>query len=299
LHIIPSDWERHLYVCPLRFSDYRQLVDLNTVEAVSAPSRRDELWPLGTEDAVLAGGTWLFSEPQPHIRRLVDITALGWPPVLLDGNGIELAATCTVAEVSRLSAELPGDWIAAPLLNQCGTALLASFKILGSATVGGNVCLSFPAGSMISLISALDGRVTVWRADGSEYRLPVTQFVTGMATNVLAVGDVLRSVHLPAAALRGRTAFRKLAPSQLGRSAVVVTGRRDTAADGGRFVLSVTAATVRPYVFDFRALPGVDEVQAGVATIPDDAWTRDPHGDPDWRRAMTLLLAGQVRAELA
>ncbi|MGX9790231.1 FAD binding domain-containing protein [Mycobacterium sp. MMS18-G62] len=274
-------------------------MDLNTVESVSAPRRRDELWPLGPGDAVLAGGTWLFSEPQPHIRRLVDITAMGWPPVVLDDNGIELAATCTVTEVSRLAAALPSAWVAAPLLNQCARALLASFKIMGSATVGGNFCLSFPAGSMISLASALDGRVTVWRGDGSEYQMPATQFVTGMATNALAVGDVLRSVRLPAAALRGRTAFRKLAPSRLGRSAVVVIGRRDAPGDGGRFALSVTAATVRPYVFEFPSMPDTDAVGAAVATIPEDAWTRDAHGDPDWRRAMTFLLAGQVHTELA
>jgi CO/xanthine dehydrogenase FAD-binding subunit len=276
-------------------------VDLNTVEAVSLPASRDELWPLGAGDAVLAGGTWLFSEPQPHLRRLVDITALGWQPIVLSDTGIELAATCTVAEVSRLSADLPAshsDWVAAPLLHQCCAALLASFKILASATVGGNICLSFPAGAMISLASALDGRVTVWRADGNDYELPVTEFVTGMATNVLASGDVLRSLHLPAAALRARTAFRKLAPSPLGRSGVVVIGRRDTAADGGRFVLAVTAATVRPYVFAFPSMPDADAMRAAHATIPDDAWTRDPHGDPDWRRAMTLLLAEQIRAEL-
>ena len=114
-------------------------MDLNTVEAVSVPTSRDELWPLGAEDAVLAGGTWLFSEPQPHLRRLVDITAMGWQPIAVSDNGIELAATCTVAEVSRLSASLPAsrpDWFAAPLMHQCSTALLASFKILGSATVG-------------------------------------------------------------------------------------------------------------------------------------------------------------------
>jgi CO/xanthine dehydrogenase FAD-binding subunit len=281
--------------------DYLRLVDLNTVEVVSVPTCRGELWPLGAGDAVLAGGTWLFSEPQPHLRRLVDITAMGWQPIAVSDNGIELAATCTVAEVSRLSAALLAsrpDWVAAPLLHHCCAALLASFKILGSATVGGNICLSFPAGAMISLASALEGRVTVWRADGGDYELPVAQFVTGMGTNVLAAGDVLRSLYLPAAALRARTAFRKLAPSPLGRSGVVVIGRRNTAADGGRFVLSVTAATVRPYVFGFGSAPDADEVAAAHATIPDAAWTRDPHGDPDWRRAMTLLLAEQIRAEL-
>jgi CO/xanthine dehydrogenase FAD-binding subunit len=277
-------------------------VDLNTVDAVVMPIRRDEVWPLGPGDAVLAGGTWLFSEPQPHLRRLVDLTSLGWPPITLRDNEIELSATCTVAEVSALSTQLTNsrpDWVAAPLFHQCCTALLASFKIWATATVGGNICLSFPAGAMISLASALDAQLVVWRADGGDYRLPVTEFVTGSAMNRLAPGDVLRSVHLPAQALRARTAYRKLAPSPLGRSGVVVIGRRDTAADGGRFVLSVTAATVRPYVFEFASLPDRAELVAAQSGIPHDAWTDDPHGDPDWRRAMTLLLAEQVRAELS
>jgi CO/xanthine dehydrogenase FAD-binding subunit len=276
-------------------------VDLNTVEVIDVPTHCDDVWPLGPDDAVLAGGTWLFSEPQVHLRRLVDITRLGWQPIVMQDNGIELAATCTIAEVSRLSAELTArrpEWAAAPLLHQCCTALLASFKVWHTATVGGNVCLSFPAGAMISLASALDGVVTVWRADGSEYVLPITEFVTGSSTNVLTTGDVLRSVWLPAAALRATTAFRKLAPSPLGRSGMVVIGRRNTRADGAGFVLSITAATVRPYVFAFPGVPDAAAVQAAHATIPDDAWTIDAHGDPDWRRGVSLVLAEQIRAEL-
>ncbi|MCV7133054.1 FAD binding domain-containing protein [Mycobacterium hodleri] len=272
-------------------------MDLTTVETVSTPRQRDELWPIGASDAVLAGGTWLFSEPQLRTRRLVDLTQLGWAPVLVDANGIELAATCTVAQVSALSAELPlthPDWLAAPLFHQCCTALLASFKVWAEATVGGNLCLSFPAGSMISLSSALAGEVLVWRPDGDDYRMPVADFVTGNSANVLSVGDVLRSIHLPASALRGRTAYRKLAPSPLGRSGIVVIGRVDR---DGTFVLSITAATVRPYVFTLASVD-VDAVRRAHADIPDDAWTVDPHGDPDWRRAVSLVLAEQICAEL-
>lgn len=172
--------------------------------------------------------------------------------------------------------------------------MLASFKVWNEATVGGNLCLSFPAGSMISLACALDGEVLVWRADGDDYRMPVAEFVTGNATNVMGVGDVVRSVHLPATALRGRTAYRKLAPSPLGRSGIVVIGRVD---DDGTFVLSITAATVRPYVFTLASVD-VDAVRRAHAGIPDDAWTDDPHGDPDWRRGVSLVLAEQVCAEL-
>ena len=277
--------------------DYLRQVDLNTVETISTPRQRADLFPIGPSDAVVAGGTWLFSEPQPGTRRLVDLAQLGWPAITLHDDEIELAATCTVAQVSDLSTSLPSDrpdWLAAPVFHQCCTALLASFKIWTTATVGGNVCLSFPAGSMISLASALAGEVVVWRADGNDYRLPITEFVTGKATNVLAVGDVVRSIHLPGSALRGRTAYRKLAPSPLGRSGIVVIGRLDT---DGTFALSITAATVRPYVFEFASVDveGVREAHSG---IPDHAWTDDPHGDPDWRRAVSLVLAEQVCAEL-
>ena len=41
---------------------------------------------------MLAGGTWLFSEPQPHLRQLIDLTGLGWSPITLGDNEIELAA---------------------------------------------------------------------------------------------------------------------------------------------------------------------------------------------------------------
>lgn len=277
-------------------------MDLNTVEALAVPTRRADVWPLGPGDAVLAGGTWLFSEPQVHVRRLVDITQLGWSPITLGDNGIEVAATCTIERLAELSATLPAhrpEWHAAPLFRWGATALLASFKVWKTATVGGNVCLGFPAGAMISLISALNGSVVVWRQDGSDYTMRITDFVTGEATTALASGEILRAVQLPAAALRARTAARKLAPSPLGRSGIVVIGRRDTDADGGRFVLSITAATVRPYVFEFDCVPESSALRDAHAGIGEHAWTRDAHGDPDWRRGVSLVLAEQIRQELA
>jgi CO/xanthine dehydrogenase FAD-binding subunit len=168
-----------------------------------------------------------------------------------------------------------------------------------TATVGGNVCLSFPAGAMISLLAALDGEVTVWRSDGTDRRSAITSFVTGDTANRLEAGEVVRSLHMPGAALRGRTAFRKLAPTALGRSSIVVIGRRDTAADGGRFTVSFTAATVRPIVFRFDGVPDAAALREAHATIADEDWTRDAHGDPEWRRAVSLVLAEQTRAELS
>src|SRR5690606_13531251 len=97
-----------------------------------------------------------------------------------------------------------------PLIQQCCRSFLASFKIWNAATVGGNICMSLPAGPMISLATALEGVATIVEPDGGERRLPVEQFVTGNQRNVLQPGELLRAIELPASALARRTAFRRM-----------------------------------------------------------------------------------------
>ncbi|GED89891.1 hypothetical protein TNCT6_69760 [Streptomyces sp. 6-11-2] len=110
-------------------------MDLNTVLEI-----RDarELAPWRPGDAWLGGGTYLFSEPQPRLRRLVDLSRTGWTPIeLLPDGSLEIAATCTIAQMSRF-AKATLDAEAAPLFERCCRAFLASFKIWNMATVGGN-----------------------------------------------------------------------------------------------------------------------------------------------------------------
>ena len=129
-------------------------MDLNTVEAVLRPRMRSELPPSASGDSFLAGGTWLFSEPQPALRRLVDLSALRWESLRRTETALHVAATCTFAELEAFEA--PVDWIAAELITSCCHALLGSFKIRGVATVGGNLCLGLAAGPMVALATALD-----------------------------------------------------------------------------------------------------------------------------------------------
>lgn len=53
-------------------------MDLNRVAEVARPSTRAEFPKWRDGDAWLAGGTWLFSEPQPEVSRLIDVEGLGW-----------------------------------------------------------------------------------------------------------------------------------------------------------------------------------------------------------------------------
>jgi CO/xanthine dehydrogenase FAD-binding subunit len=270
-------------------------MDLNTINEVVRPRNRTELpaWTKG--DAWLAGGTWLFSEPQVHLRRLIDLTDLRWPALTIDEAGLSIAATCTVAQLDALAC--PTDWLAAPLINQCCRAFLASFKIWKTATVGGNLCMSLPAGPMISLTAALDGICTIWNADGGERKIAVTDFVTGNQRNLLAPGDLLRQIDIPTVALKRRAAFRQISLTPVGRSAALLIG---TAGRDGDFSLVVTASTVRPIRLHFPAMPDAGGLREVIGTcIGDDLYHDDVHGKPLWRKAMTLRLAEQIRAELA
>jgi CO/xanthine dehydrogenase FAD-binding subunit len=269
-------------------------MDLNTIKEVARPQARAQLplWTAG--DAWLAGGTWLFSEPQVHLARLIDLNDLKWPALTIDENGLTIAATCSIAQLDALIG--PPEWIAAPLINQCCRAFLASFKIWKTATVGGNLCMSLPAGPMISLTSALDGVCTIWNADGGERRVDVIDFVTGNQRNVLAPGELLRQIEIPLAALQRRSAFRQISLTPVGRSAALLIG--SIGRDGG-LALTVTASTRRPIQLSFQGIPRADELRGSIEQrIPDLLYHDDIHGKPVWRKHMTLRLAEEIRGEL-
>jgi CO/xanthine dehydrogenase FAD-binding subunit len=269
-------------------------MDLNTITAVSHPESRAQLpvWTAG--DAWLAGGTWLFSEPQVHLTRLIDLTDLRWPALTITDIHLTIAATCTIAQLDVLAC--PRDWLAAPLINQCCRAFLASFKIWKTATVGGNLCMSLPAGPMISLTSALDGVCTIWKPGGGEQKIPVLDFVTGNRRNRLTPGDLLRQIEIPLAALKRRSAFRQISLTPVGRSAALLIGSVD---GDGTLNLTVTASTVRPIRLSFPKPPDASALRAAIAQeITDDMYHDDVHGKPFWRKHMTLRLAEEIRSEL-
>jgi CO/xanthine dehydrogenase FAD-binding subunit len=272
-------------------------MDLNTIEAIVRPCGRREIealaWAAG--DAWLAGGTWLFSEPQPRLRRLIDLSGCGWEPLVADARGLSISATCTIATLHAFLA--PKEWPAARLIAQCCNAFLASFKIWNMATVGGNLCMSLPAGPMISFTSALDGVCVIWTHAGDERRVAVTDFVLSPQRNVLKPGELLRAIDLPLAALRQRTAFRQISLSPFGRSGALLIGT--VSPDDGSFALTVTASTLRPIRLAFAKLPSHLALREKLETeIPAELYYNDLHGTPAWRRHVTLQFAEEIRREL-
>ncbi len=236
-------------------------------------------------DVWLAGGTWLFSEPQPGAARLVDLSAAGWRPLAVTADGgLEIAATCTVTELARHPH---------PVVDGCVRAFLASFKVQAVATVGGNLCAALPAGPMIALAAALDAACLLVGPDG-ERRMPVTALVTGPGTTALRPGEYLRSLSVPGEALARRSAVRQASLYRHGRSAALLAGTRGP---GGDLAVTITGSTPRPVVLAFPQPPTSPVLAAAIDARV--TWFDDVHGDPDWRRHMTLRLAEEIRGELS
>lgn len=273
-------------------------VDLDTVTEIRSARELDG-WQPG--DAWLAGGTYLFSEPQPHLTRLLDLSDMGWAPLGVTDRGLEIAATCTIAELARFVP--PAAWTAVrsaagpSLIEQCCRAFVASFKVWNMATVGGNLCKALPAGPMISLTAALAGTATLIAPDGGRRSVPVADLVTGVGTTALSDGELLRSVTLPASALQGTTAFRQASLYPIGRSGALLIGLLDPV--DGSLTLTVTASTVRPVQLHFGQVSDAAALADALATaVPAEAYLDDVHGLPAWRRHMTERLAEEIRREL-
>jgi CO/xanthine dehydrogenase FAD-binding subunit len=270
-------------------------MNLNTVRAVQRPVSADEITDWRDGYAWLGGGTWLFSEPQVAIDTLIDLEALGWRALEAASDGLTIGATCRIAELYRF--EGPAEWAALPLLHQCCNAFLASFKIWNAATVGGNICMSLPAGPMISLTAALEGVCTLSPRGAASREVAVVDFVTGNHANILQPGELLRSIRLPASALTKRSAFRHFSLTKLGRSAALLIG---TSGASGALLLTITAATDRPVQLRFPAMPSAAQLREAIAMqISDDRWFNDVHGSAAFKRHLTGYFAEQIRAELA
>lgn len=270
-------------------------MDINTIRHIERPASAADVthWREGL--AWLSGGTWLFSEPQPALDTLIDLREFEWPALAVGAEGLDIAATARIADLDKLV--FPKEWTAGPLLSLCCRSLLMSFKIAHEASVGGNICMSLPAGAMISLSTALEGVYTLWPRDAEPRTVAAIDFVTGNHANVLAPGELLRSIHLPASALTKRFAFRRSSLTHLGRSAALLIG---TCGPDGDLLLTITASTFRPVQLRFAAPPSAVDVRRAIdAAIPQDGYFDDVNGLPAYRRHLTYHFAEEIRAELA
>ena len=95
-------------------------VDLASIDHVVCARDRSDLMSTDPGTAVMAGGTWMMSERQTSVTRIIDLTTLNWPALTVSERGLEIGATCTLAELAE--SAWPDEWSSAAALTQIGRA---------------------------------------------------------------------------------------------------------------------------------------------------------------------------------
>jgi hypothetical protein len=68
----------------------------------------------------------------------------------------------------------------------------------------------------------------------------------------------------------------------------------------GEFLLTITAATVRPVQLCFDGMPASRELKRAIDdAVPFGMYLDDVHGSPPHRKHLTYYFAEQIRSELA
>ena len=206
---------------------------------------------------------------------------------------------CTIRDLYAFEAPPTGG--AAPLFATSCEAFLASFKIWNSATVGGNICMSLPAGPMITMTVALEATYTLWAPDGSERTVDAADFVTGNHENILAPGEVLRKIDIPAS----RAAQTPRPPPLHADPPGPVDDLHDRAPRRPRrhdLLLTITAGTTHPIrlAFDSDARRR-RHCRPSIDALPDDGVVRRPerHARPPPASGQALRRRDPRRAQPA
>ena len=208
-------------------------------------------------DEITALARWLRVARRRHLAvlgaaaeldTLIDLESLGWPALQASADGLDIAATCRIAELDRFAGAARVDRGAA--FRECCRSFLASFKIWNAATVGGNICMSLPAGPMISLTVALEGVYTLWPRGAAPRKVAGRRLRDRQPRERPAAGRIAAQHHLPP-----RRSKRVRLPPRLAHAPRALGGAADrhAAPEAGDVLLTVTAATPRPVQLALRA----------------------------------------------
>lgn len=155
---------------------------------------------------IAAGCTDLFPATQARTLEgpVLDITAIAaLRGISFSEDGVRIGATASWADVIR--TDLPPAF---DMLKQAAREV-GSVQIQNAGTVAGNICNASPAADGVPCLLALDAEVEI-ASLGGQRRLPLTAFLTGPRQTALKPGEMVIAIHVPRAAMSGRSRFLKL-----------------------------------------------------------------------------------------
>jgi CO/xanthine dehydrogenase FAD-binding subunit len=125
-------------------------------------------------------------------------------------------------------------------------ALIGGTQIQGRASLGGNLCNAAPSADAVPLLIALRATCRILGPAG-EREIPVENFCSAPGRNVLALGELLISLHIPRVETRSGAQYLRFIPRNEMDIAVVGSGAAVTLDNGvfrsARIALSSVAPT--------------------------------------------------------
>ena len=254
----------------------------------------------GDKARCLAGGTDIIVQVREHRRDLDVLVDIKQIPELnalaYDANkGLRIGAAVPcyrIYENQEIAGAYPG------LID--AVSLVGGIQIQSRASLGGNLCNSSPAGDTIPALIALEA-VCIIAGPKESREVPVEKFCTGPGKNVLARGEFLVSLRLPAPKPGSGAAYQRFIPRNEMDIAVVGVGvsvtldGKKTKCTAARIALAAVAPTPLLVNDAAAALVGSDLGEAAIARAAVIAQAAakpitDMRGATDYRRHLVGVL---------
>ena len=193
----------------------------------------------GSRAKILAGGTDIIVQLREGMCEADVVVDIKKIPELVQyqyasDSGLTLGAAvscCNLYEDSQL-ADLYGALADS-------SRIIGGWQIQSRASVGGNLCNASPAADCIPALIALNATAHITGPDG-ERQVAVEDFCISPGTNILADGEFLISLQIPAQSANMASAYERFIPRNEMDIAVVGVGSWVSLDDAGR----ITAARI-------------------------------------------------------
>lgn len=269
-------------------------MDLYGVDTYLQPTSLETLdWHPGY--TFLAGGTWIFNEPQFQMKALVDMRSLGWTEIEVSERGLTLGAMCL--QNTLLAFTFPEEWTAVESLKDA-VRELASFKLSNEATVGGNLCLALSASTFAPVMVALNATYEIWPLQRQPYHVKALDFQLAPQQTILKPDETLRRVRIPAENLVGwKACFKRMAVSTAGYAIATVVTAYHATTQHLRF--GIAGSVLAPCLIEFSNIPATAELATALETqISPQHYLNDERASADYRRHITQVLMARSLADL-
>ncbi len=259
---------------------------------------------LGGDAAFLAGGTELIPDFQRERETARQLIALDHLPELRgiapDGDGCCIGGLTTVAEVASSAIVRAASVALADAARAIGSAQIRSL-----ATIGGNFCRAVPCADTPPAAIAAGARVRLMGVHGTR-DVDAADFFVGPRRTVLAGGEVLVAVLLPAQPAGSGSSYQRFSRRKGASLAVAAVAARITMVNGTMTGARIVLGAVSPVPLMIASAAAMLEGERpsgalfakAAAQCADEALPiTDVRGSADFRRELVSVLARRAFEE--